>query len=159
MVDQELRHIVRIAKTDLRGELSVVRALRGVKGVSFSLANAVCHVAGIQKSAILGLLPVADVERIDSVISSPVVKGIPEWMVNRRKDLESGENIHLSSSDLSYRVENDVKFMRKIRTYKGLRHAFGLPVRGQRTRSNSRRNKGKAVGVMRSAAQKTAAPG
>ena len=42
--------------------------------------------------------------------------------------------------------ENDVKREQKTKSYRGLRHAIGLPVRGQRTKSNFRRNKGKAVG-------------
>jgi small subunit ribosomal protein S13 len=39
--------------------------------------------------------------------------------------------------------------MKKIRSYKGMRHAYGLPVRGQRTKSKFRKNKGKVKGVKR----------
>ena len=51
--------------------------------------------------------------------------------------------------------ENDVKRMKTIRCYKGVRHAFNLPVRGQRTKSNFRRNKGKVMGVKRNPNAKT----
>ena len=46
------------------------------------------------------------------------------------------------------------KFMKKIKSYRGIRHMFGLPVRGQRTRSNFRPNKGKVQGVKRGKAGK-----
>ena len=152
--DSSLRHIVRVCRTDLNGNLSTAHALTDIKGVSFSLANAVCTVANVPKISTLGLLSQSDVDKIDAVISDPVSHGIPSWLVNRRKDFESGEDKHLVGADLSYRIENDIKFLRKIRTNKGFRHAVGLPVRGQRTRSNFRRNKGKAVGVKKTAEQR-----
>jgi len=70
-------------------------------------------------------------------------------MLNRRKDYETGEDKHLLSSDLAFTKDNDIKMLKKIKSYKGMRHAFGLPVRGQRTRSNFRRNKGKVTGVQK----------
>ena len=43
----------------------------------------------------------------------------------------------------------DLRRLKKIKSNRGLRHQWGLPVRGQRTKSNFRRSKGKAVGVKR----------
>ena len=51
-------------------------------------------------------------------------------------------------SDLDMRLRDDLNRMRKTRSYKGRRHEFGLPVRGQRTKSTFR--KGSSVGVSRS---------
>jgi len=71
-------------------------------------------------------------------------------MANRRRDLETNENKHLIVADLDYTRENDIKRLRKLKTYKGDRHSKGLPARGQRTRSNFRKNKGKVtLGVQR----------
>ena len=72
-------------------------------------------------------------------------KNFPVWMLNRRKDKLSGEDKHLLKTDLKLQKEIDVKDLQKIRSYRGARHQAGLPVRGQRTRSNFRR--GKTVGV------------
>ena len=152
--DSSLRHIVRICRTDLDGSLPIAHALTSIKGIGFSLASAVCTVAKVPKVSTLGLLPQSDIDKIDVIISDPVHHGVPSWLLNRRKDFESGDDKHLVGSDLSYRNENDIKFLRKIRTNKGFRHAVGLPVRGQRTRSNFRRNKGKAVGVKKTAEQR-----
>jgi small subunit ribosomal protein S13 len=45
--------------------------------------------------------------------------------------------------DLRRQVQNNIKRLISIHSYRGLRHRLGLPVRGQRTRSNSRTRKGK----------------
>jgi small subunit ribosomal protein S13 len=78
-------------------------------------------------------------------------------MLNRQKDYESGENMHLLGPTIKFVQDNDVRRLKKIKAYKGMRHAAGLPVRGQRTRSNFRKNKGKTVGVIKSAVAKAAA--
>jgi small subunit ribosomal protein S13 len=80
-------------------------------------------------------------------------------MVNRRYDYETGQNKHLLSGDLQYTIENDIKMMKKMKCYKGVRHILGQPVRGQRTRSNFRRNKGKVMGVKRSSGAKASSGG
>jgi small subunit ribosomal protein S13 len=74
-------------------------------------------------------------------------------MLNRRKDYETGEDIHLLSSDLAFTQDNDIKMMKKMKSYKGMRHARGLTVRGQKTRANFRRNKGKVAGVQKKKAK------
>ena len=92
----------------------------------------------------------AETKRIEEVIVNPLKFGIPSWMLNRRKDMETGEDRHLVVNDLIFTQETDVKMMKKMRTYKGVRHMLGGPVRGQRTRSNFRKNKGKVMGVKKS---------
>jgi len=73
--------------------------------------------------------------------------GIPNWMLNRRKDLETGKDLHLIGSDLEFRVKQDIEFMKSIKSWKGWRHSLGLKVRGQRTRTTGRT--GRTVGVHR----------
>jgi len=57
--------------------------------------------------------------------------------------------------DLQRQVSNNIKRLRDVNAYRGLRHKAGLPVNGQRTRTNARTRKGKAVAV--GGAQKKAA--
>ena len=76
-----------------------------------------------------------------------VEKRLPWWMLNRRKDLISGEDKHIMGSDLVLKLRDDINLLRKIRSYRGIRHERGLRVRGQRTKSTGRR--GMVVGVMR----------
>ena len=55
----------------------------------------------------------------------------------------------MTGTTLSFTQDNDIKMMKKIKSYKGVRHILGQPVRGQRTKSNFRKNKGKVLGVKR----------
>ena len=105
---------------------------------------------GIDKTAITGNLPDSDVEKLEDAIKNPTKYGAPVWMMNRRNDYETGEDKHLLSGDIRYVKDNDLKRLKMIKSYKGVRHMDGLPVRGQLTRSNFRRNKGKVLGVKRS---------
>ena len=65
--------------------------------------------------------------------------------MNRRKDIETGEDKHLITSDIDFTVRNDVEREKTAGSWRGYRHMFGLKVRGQRTRCTGR--KGGAVGV------------
>ncbi len=155
----ELKHLVRIANTDLNGNKSIAFALSDIKGVGVSFANAVCRVAGVDVNKKAGALSETEVKKVEEIIKNPIKSGLPPWMVNRRFDSETGQNKHLLSGDLQFTIENDIKIMKKIKCYKGVRHILGQPVRGQRTRSNFRKNKGKVMGVRRSAAAKAAGGG
>ncbi|MBN1645600.1 30S ribosomal protein S13 [Candidatus Woesearchaeota archaeon] len=143
----EYRHIVRVASTDLVGEKPIFQALRKIKGVSFSLSKAILIQSGIDPTKRAGDLEQKEVEILDKIIADPLGNDIPVWMFNRQKDPETGEDHHIVGADRKFTIENDIKAMKKAKTYKGMRHQWGLPVRGQRTKSNFRRNKGKGLGV------------
>ena len=147
--NKEFRHLVRIANTDLGGEKKLGVALRRIKGINFQFANAICAMTNIDKSSTVGNLSDDEVNKLNEVIKDPDKYGAPVWMLNRRKDPEDNSSKHLTLSDLDFTKDNDIKMMKKIKCYRGMRHAFGLPVRGQRTKSNFRKSKGKVMGVKR----------
>jgi small subunit ribosomal protein S13 len=136
---EEFKHIVRIAGKDLAGDDSVQLALSDVKGVSVAFARAVTYAAEID--------PVAKIRKLEDVLKNPSDHGIPRWMLNRRKDYESGKDIHALGADIDVAVRGDIGRERRIRSRRGIRHELGLPVRGQRTRTTGR--KGLTVGVKR----------
>jgi len=142
---REFQHIIRFVGTDIQGSQPVTYALTSVKGVGIKLANAIIEKTGISPEARMGFLSSAEVEKIEDVLKNPVKYGIPLWLLNRRKDVETGNDIHLLGSDLILQTKNDIDQMKKIRSWKGFRHSYGLKVRGQRTRTTGR--KGKAIGV------------
>ena len=139
---QELKYFVRIANTDLDGNKQVGNSLIKIKGINFMISNAICNAAKIQKTKKTGYLSDSEVERIDDVLKDPAKFKLPSWLFNRKKDPEDNADRHLIGTNLSFTQDNDIKMMKKIKSYKGVRHSLGLPVRGQRTRSNFRRNKG-----------------
>ena len=144
---QELKYFVRIANTDLDGNKPIQTALTKIKGISFMLSNAILNAASIEKTKKAGYLSDEHVSRIDEIIKDLSKFGIQSWLFNRKRDPEDGTDKHLVSATLTFVQDNDIKMMKKMKSYKGIRHSLGLPVRGQRTRSNFRRNKGKVMGV------------
>ena len=152
---KDFKHIVRIANADLEGSKPIFQSLRKIKGISFMLANAVCSSAGIEKTKKTGYLHEEELKRLNEVIREPSKFNIPSWMFNRRKDFETGEDKHLISEDLMFIHDNDIKMLKKMRCYRGVRHSLDLPVRGQRTKGNFRKNKGKiTLGVKKKAGAK-----
>ena len=146
-MEQKIRQLVRIANVDLDGNKSVSNALRKMKGVSFMISNAVCNISKVDKYKKVGLLDDTEIKQLEVVLLQ--YKGIPTWMLNRRKDYDTGEDKHIIGAQVMFVKTFDVKRMQESKSNRGLRHAWGLPVRGQRTRSHFRH--GKSVGVMKKA--------
>lgn len=145
----EFRHIVRVAGVDLPGEKRVSNALQKIGGVSVSFANALMKQANIgEKKA--GDLADEEVSALEAVLKDPHGHGIPHWMFNRQKDFDTGNDAHILGVGLAMIKREDVGRLQKTKTYRGVRHALGLRVRGQRTRSSGR--KGSTVGVKRKGA-------
>jgi small subunit ribosomal protein S13 len=98
----------------------------------------------------MGYLPPEQVDRLRNVVDN-FESNVPVWMLNRRKDVYTGENRHLTGVDLTLGVNEDINLMKKMRSYKGIRHERGQKVRGQRTKSTGRT--GATVGVVRKKAE------
>jgi len=148
--DKDYRYLVRIINTDLKGNKQILYALPYIKGVGIMFANAVCRKANIDIHKKAGYLTEQEVKAIEDVITHPSKYGIPNWMFDRRKDYDTGADLHIISGTLEFAHDMDIKRMKKTKSYKGLRHQWGQPVRGQRTKSNFRKNKGKvSLGVVK----------
>ncbi len=152
----DLKYIVRIANTDLDGKKPIGYTLTKIKGIGFMCARAVCTLAAVDPATKTGALSDEQTKKLNDISTSLHTAGLPAWMLNRRRDPVTGENTHLLTSNLKLTQENDIKMMKKIKSYCGMRHAAGLPVRGQRTKSNFRKNKGKVMGVKRAKTGKKA---
>ncbi len=137
--------IVRLLEADIHGETPIFMALRKIKGIDFMLSSAVCNIADIPRDKRIELLEEKELEKVKDIIENPKNYSIPNWLLNRRRDPETGETKHLTSSKLKLQHELDIKMLRKIKCYRGVRHGMGLPVRGQKTKGHFR--KGRAVGV------------
>jgi small subunit ribosomal protein S13 len=136
--------IVRILSKDIEGAMKIYPGLTKIKGVSWALSNAICKSLKIDKYRKIGSLTDEEIKKIADFVKNPK---IPNQLLNRRKDFETGEDKHLIGVDLELQKDFDIKRMRKIKSYRGVRHALGLPLRGQRTRSHFRKNKKKSVGI------------
>ncbi len=139
--------LIRILGYDIPSSKNIYTGLTRIKGVSWSVSHALCGELQIPKSRKISDLSKADIQKIESFLKE---LPIPEFLKNRRYDPETGETKHYYSSDLDIKKEFDIKRLRKIKSYRGLRHAIGLPSRGQRTRSHFRNKSSRqSVGVKR----------
>jgi small subunit ribosomal protein S13 len=148
---KELQTLVRVLNTDLDGDKNLMFGLQNVKGVSHTMSKAVCTVSGFDPRMKLKMLKDADIEKVESIIREPTKFGIPLFLINRRRDVETGAAMHVSAVDMETTRRFDIQRMVDAKSYKGTRHMLGLPCRGQRTRSSFR--KGRVVGVVRKAVQ------
>ncbi|MDE1826192.1 MAG: 30S ribosomal protein S13 [Thaumarchaeota archaeon] len=145
MSSQEFRHIVRIAGKDIPGAKKTIIGVSQVKGIGYSFAKSILDILKINPNSNVGFLTESQVEEIEKAMRNPSSVNIPSWFLNRRKDMDSGSNLHLITSDIDFNVRNDVEREKGMNSWRGFRHTYGLKVRGQRTRTTGR--KGGAVGV------------
>jgi len=123
----------------------MVVGLTQIKGIGFSFATAILDTLKININSNIGNLTEKNVQEIEKLITDPVGGNFPVWFLNRRKDIETGANLHLLTSDIPFTLRNDIERERIVASWRGYRHLSGLKVRGQRTRTSGR--KGGAIGV------------
>jgi small subunit ribosomal protein S13 len=137
--------MVRIVGNDIPGERKMIVGLTQVRGVGYMFANTILNFLKINPNQRIGYLSPEQIKSIENVIKNPSTSNFPSWFLNRRKDVETGEDKHLITSDIAFTVRNDIEREKTSGSWRGIRHMFGLKVRGQRTRCTGR--KGGAVGV------------
>ncbi len=140
------KHIVRIADTDLDGHKSLLFALTGIKGVGIRLAQCIVNELGLDGRAKLGELDDETIAKIKKFVEEEI-ESLPSWLLNRRKDPHSGKDLHVLAKDVDFAKMLDIERLIRMKCYRGIRHAKGKKVRGQRTRSTGR--SGRTVGVIR----------
>ncbi|WP_319478119.1 30S ribosomal protein S13 [Marispirochaeta aestuarii] len=112
--------MARIAGIDLPNKMTKI-ALTYIYGIGRSLAAEVCEKAGVDPDAKINDLTADEVNNIRQLLDN-------EYTVEGRLRTETALNI---------------KRLMDIGCYRGLRHRRGLPLRGQRTKTNARTRKGK----------------
>ena len=142
---QEYRHIVRIVGNDIPGERKLLVGLTQIKGIGHNFATAIASTLKINTNSNIGHLTDANVQEIEKLITNPSEANFPSWFLNRQRDIETGKDLHLLTSDIPFTLRNDIERERITASWRGYRHLSGLKVRGQRTRTSVR--KGGAVGV------------
>jgi small subunit ribosomal protein S13 len=117
--------VARIAGVNIPVKKRVVIALRYIYGIGPKNAVDIANAVGIEHS-----------RRVADLTEDEIVKIREE--IDRNYKVEG---------DLRREVAQNIKRLQDINTYRGIRHRKGLPVRGQRTRTNARTRKGKAVAI------------
>ncbi|MHA1803639.1 MAG: 30S ribosomal protein S13 [Promethearchaeota archaeon] len=134
-------------RTQVDGNAKMEYALTQIRGVGRRFAQAIVKVAEIDPRARIGTISEKELNLLEDIILNPKEHGIPSFLLNRKKDPRTGEDLQVVGNQLEITVKRDIDKMKRIKSYKGVRHYLGLKVRGQRTKSTGRH--GLVVGVIR----------
>ena len=133
----DFKHKLRLANSDVDGLRQIAMGLTGIKGVGMRTAVSLCDNASIPRDKLGGHLTDEEVAALEeALVAHP--ETVPNWMLNRQRDFATGEELHLFSQEVTMTQKEDIDRMRAAKSYRGVRHASGARVRGQRTRSNGR---------------------
>jgi len=141
----QYENLIRILGNDIPGERKTLIGLTQIRGIGYMFANSMLQILKINPDSRIGTLSAEQVSSIEKMIQDPKSQNFPTWFLNRQKDVETGDDMHLVTSDIAFNLRNDIEREKGVFSWRGYRHMYGLKVRGQRTRCTGR--KGGAVGV------------
>jgi len=144
-LSSQYENLIRILGNDIPGENKTLIGLTQIRGIGYMFANSMLQILKINPDSRIGTLSADQVSSIERMIQDPKSQNFPTWFLNRQKDIETGDDMHLVTSDIAFNLRNDVEREKGVFSWRGYRHMYGLKVRGQRTRCTGR--KGGAVGV------------
>ncbi|AWK14876.1 30S ribosomal protein S13 [Candidatus Fukatsuia symbiotica] len=123
--------MARIAGVNIPDQKHTVIALTAIYGIGKTLSQSICDAAGVAKNVKVKELSEEQIEKLRQEITRSVMsddnKLKPKYVVE---------------GDLRRQVTLNIKRLMDLGAYRGLRHRRGLPVRGQRTKTNARTRKG-----------------
>ena len=117
--------MARIAGVNIPSQKKLGVALTYVYGVGKKVSNDVCEKANVDSNTRVNDLSESEIKNISDVIASSF----------------------LVEGDLRREVSGNIKRLKDLGTYRGVRHRKNLPCRGQRTHTNARTKKGKAIAI------------
>ena len=142
---RRVRNVIRVAEADLNADEKVESSIRNIKGIGFTLSKIIVDKCGFHEKKLIDLTQ-DEIDKLEALVKSP---DVDSWLLNNRQYTKTGENAHFVSSELFFVQNSFISEMKKMKSYKGVRHILRLPVRGQRTKSSFRKSLG--VGVSRKA--------
>merc|ERR1711881_487822 len=145
VLPEGFQHIPRVMNTNIDGRTKIMYAMTSIKGCGRRFANIVLKKADIDATKRAGELSEEEVDRIITIMQNPRQYKIPDWFLNRQKDIKDGKFSQVLANSLDNKLREDLERLKKIKAHRGLRHYWGLRVRGQHTKTTGR--KGRTVGV------------
>jgi len=142
--DADFQGLLRVLNTNVNGARKVMYALCQIRGIGRRFANLICKKAEVDLNKRAGEITEEELEAIKLIIAQPLQFNIPEWFLNNQRDHKDGKTSQVVSNSLDTKLRDNLERMKKIRLHRGLRHFWGIRVRGQHTKTTGRR--GKVVG-------------
>merc|ERR1712032_1491087 len=133
--------IYRLFNTTLDGNERIDLSLSRINGIGLQFSSLVCKRGGMDRSSRAGSLENASTEALLEIIKNPNHFNIPSWFLNCQKNYSDGKDYQLLTTSLTGSLRDNLDRLKKLRTNRGIRHYWGIRVRGQHTK-NSGRGKG-----------------
>ncbi|KAE9463963.1 hypothetical protein C3L33_04111, partial [Rhododendron williamsianum] len=102
VANEEFQHILRVQNTNVDGKQKIMA----------------------------GELSMQELDNLMTIVANPRQFKIPDWFLNRKKDYKDGKFSQVTSNALDMKLRDDLERLKKIRNHRGLRHYWGLRVRG-----------------------------
>jgi small subunit ribosomal protein S13 len=127
--------MARVAGVEIPNDKKIWVSLMDIYGVGETKAKEICEGAKIDENSIVEEMSEAELDKVRAYLDKNVI----------------------TEGELRQKIFRDIKRLKDIRCYRGIRHKLGLPVRGQRTRHNAHTRKGKSkpVGGLKRKLEKT----
>jgi small subunit ribosomal protein S13 len=127
--------MARVAGVEITNDKKIWVSLMDIYGIGETKAKEICERAKVDENSIVEEMSEAELDKVRAYIDKNVQ----------------------TEGELRQKIFRDIKRLKDIRCYRGIRHKLGLPVRGQRTRHNAHTRKGKSkpVGGLKRKLEKT----
>jgi len=135
---QNFQHILRMCNTNVDGRQKIMYALTSIKGIGRRLSNLICKKCDIDLDKRAGELTTDEVNKVVAVLNNPLQFKVPAWFLNRQRDFKDGKSSHNATNNLDGSLRQDLERLKRCRNHRGLRHSWGLKVRGQHTKTTGR---------------------
>merc|ERR1712216_274454 len=145
VVKDNFEHILRIMSTNVNGAEKATYAFTAIPGVGRRYSDLVLKKAGIDRSKRAGELTKEEVDQAVAIIEDPLNFKFPTWFLNHQKEFVTGKDMQVTGVKMAGILRDDLERLKKMRLHRGLRHYWGLRVRGQHTKTTGRH--GKTVGI------------
>ncbi|XP_009468964.1 PREDICTED: 40S ribosomal protein S18, partial [Nipponia nippon] len=122
VIPEKFQHILRVLNTNIDGRRKIAFAITAIKGVGRRYAHVVLRKADIDLTKRAGELTEDEVERVITIMQNPRQYKIPDWFLNRQKDVKDGKYSQVLANGLDNKLREDLERLKKIRAHRGLRH-------------------------------------
>jgi small subunit ribosomal protein S18e len=127
-----------MCNTNVEGRQTVPYGLTAITGIGRRMGNLIAKKCDIPLNKRSGELTTDEINRIVAVLTNPLQFKIPGWFLNRQKGFKDGKDSHAFTNDLARALRDDLERRKRCRNHRGLRHFWGLRVRGQHTKTTGR---------------------
>merc|ERR1712200_273357 len=117
IIPTNFQHILRVMNTNIGGKRNIMFAMTAIKGIGRRYANIVLKKADIDLTKRAGELSEEEIDKIVTIMQTPRQYKIPDWFLNRQKDIKDGKTSQVMSNLLDNKLREDLERLKKIRAH------------------------------------------